>query len=253
MDCSVSVARILSFLLYWIVTLVSRPFSVFFCKELLGQCVTHSQFSPVKDCFVSVSCILNFLLYWIVPLVSRAFSVFSCNGLLRLVSRAFSIFSCNGLLRQCRLVHSQFSLVMGCYVSAVSCILNFLLLWIVTSVPSRAFSIFSCYGLFCQCLPHSQFSFEMGSVSVSRILSSFFVMDCYVSVSRILSVFLLWIVPLVCHAFSIFSCNGSFSQCLTHSQFFFCYGLLRQYVAHSQFSRVTDCYVSVLCILSFLL
>ena len=139
--------------------------------------------------------------------------------------------------------------VMDCYVSV-----------------SRILSVF-CYGLFCQYLPHSQFS-PVLDCYVSILPHSQFssVIDCSISVSRIFNFFLYWIITLVCRAFSIFSCNELFRQCLTHSQFFLlwivrlmshaflvfsCKELLRQYVAHSQFSLVRDCSVSVLRILCF--
>ena len=51
---------------------------------------------------------------------------------------------------------------------------------------SCAFSVFFCNGKLCQYLAHSLFSIVMDCyVSILRILG-FFVMDCYVSISRIL-------------------------------------------------------------------
>ena len=104
----------------------------------------HSQFSLEMDCYVSVSRILRFLMEWIVTLVYHAFLVFFPVMDCSVSAPRILCFSCNGLLRQC-IAHSQFSLVLNCYVNVLR-ILSFLLEWIVTLV-SRAFSIFSCIGL----------------------------------------------------------------------------------------------------------
>ena len=201
MDCYVCILRIHCFLLIWIVTLVSRAFSLF---------------SPVINCYVGISLILCFLLYWIVTLASRAPSIFSCNGLLRQYP-----------------AHSLFSPVIDCYVSnsytpfypvidqyvSISRTLCFLLKSIVTFV-SCAFLVFLSYStvmfvasraiFVCQIplprkyLAHSQFSvaFHCYVSSISRILFFSAVLHCYVRISRI-------------HSFLFFNI---FSKYLAHSQ-----------------------------------
>ena len=222
MDCYVCILRIHCFLLQWIVTLVSRAFSLF---------------SPVINCYVGISRILCFLLYWIVTLASRAPAIFSCNGLLRQYP-----------------AHSLFSPVIDCYVSnsyilftpvidqyvSISRILCFLLYWIVT-LASRAPAIFSCNGLLRQYPAHSLFSPVIDCyVSNSYILFSP-VIDQYVSISRTL---LKSIVTFVSCAFLVFL-SYSTVVCSISRNFFVCQiPLPRKYLAHSQFSVAFHCYVS---------
>ena len=81
-DCCLSILHILSSLLYSIVKLVSRAFSVFSFIQLLRQHLVYSQFCLVFDCYVSTSFILSFFSHLIVTFVSRAMSVFSCFRLI---------------------------------------------------------------------------------------------------------------------------------------------------------------------------
>ena len=93
---------------------------------------------------------------------------------------------------------------MDCYVGVLR-ILSVFLPWIVPLV-SRALSVFSSIGLL-----RSQFFFFVMDcyVSVSCILSFFFWLWIVTLVSRIFLVFFfLWIVTLVYRAFSVFSSIG---------------------------------------------